>query len=443
MGIDKPNIRYTIHYNIPPSLEAFYQEAGRAGRDRQPAFCWLIFSDDARKEADRALAPDADEASLDAASNNYKGGDVQRLLYLHRNSFRGFEPERLKIRELYQKYLGPVLVGTPFDSPVEVKIEFHNDNEKAHRDKALYRLSILGLAKDYTLDYNNNRFEVTAIRLTDAQITENLQAYFRRYKTREFVDEIPQQVRNEKGNTTLGKCASLLLRFVYDEIEKKRRTAMRSMAEVARSASQLQTVEEQDEYVRGELRAYLEESPFTKPLLALVEQIDPAEWLQVLVLSNESDVPLLSTVDGVRQLRGGCRRTIESYPEHPGLFFLSSISRLLLPNPDVELAMAEARHSFQAIAELPNRYQTSIINELLQQGYKVMLRRTEDGPTLFKAIATIALEEYPHRDLAHLLSADVPSMSEKVILNILLSEIRELNQRLLPEREQSHDYQPD
>ena len=77
MGIDKPNIRFTIHFNMPQSIESFYQEAGRAGRDRYKAYCYILYSPTTISNEDQTITV-----------------DKSLMLSFHHNSFRGKEREK-------------------------------------------------------------------------------------------------------------------------------------------------------------------------------------------------------------------------------------------------------------------------------------------------------------------------------------------------------------
>ena len=421
MGIDKPNVRYTIHYNTPISLEAFYQEAGRAGRDSRHAVCIILFSGDLsrwKELSDPDLSAEKLATVTQQRAARRSQDDIYRMLYFHTNTWRGEKREFQDIMDIVQSKISPAVEHVDYDQKDQIAIpfstQFEGDIEEDPRtrvEKVLYRLSILGLVADYTLDHNARQFEVEVVRRSDEFLKNAVLDYVARYKPIEYRTQYAREIEAFQHSTALGKCVGALLKFVYTEIEKKRRRAILEMADVASTMPE-------NEAFRGALLNYLEKSEFTQKLTELSKRMHPKEWVEIA--SQVTDI------DSSRHLLGGCRRSLESYPDHPGLLILSAFSRLIIPNIPDDRTLDEFERGIKMLAKVP---QTEDLHEALAEILQLISTKR---PKLVTTICHITLRQFPQREIARttLKYADMTTESGMLAMKILLGPLPAIVRRV-------------
>lgn len=386
MGIDKPNVRYTVNVNYPSSLESFVQEAGRAGRDRRMALATILYSDtqlvriagldrpEGWQKSDDVwewmalekikyawfTSRDFDELLQTLELTDFVEGnhaieleaydpDYEVPLFFFNQSFPGEEKERTIFNELLEKidapagkrseeeatrlfedsifasldaheegetYTLPVSMSNSLAAPAEMvkkmgrvlamsfseaqteylklalgdkmrmrpaeevldrvlrrtdlicdasqpspycltkengryvfpnpfadyntkerikacrgEIEdlFNRLRDKPATDKAIYRMVCIGLIDDFTVDYNDDLYQLYLVRKVSGSYFRALEDFYGRYYSQEAAHERVRNLQAADIKEEIRVCLEELTHFIYDKTMKKRRRAMDDM----------------------------------------------------------------------------------------------------------------------------------------------------------------------------------------------------------------------
>lgn len=554
MGIDKPNLRFTLHYTLPSSVENFYQEAGRAGRDGDPALCGILyhpqdietnhnfqqnsFKGIGREKAiltelleevqyeDRFFVRQLErgvreESNVYVRLNLFPTGEGEEpfLLYvngewhddpaervcfgcLHLDGLRPFKTgkyrkntdpetanrvlettrtvlERKSDTSNYAEYL--TRVQTPGILPRlrdagegevhELEIGFTSDtvqemtakleetgklgNEKRYKVKdevvraaynfsqdaedfidrlefqykkyfdysrelsldketeaffrshfpkirnptdtqrALYRLSILGVIDDYDIDYAGQVLNVRFQGKSEQSYRDRLERYFRRYLGEDSTEEWLSRVDEHEERSTIKQCLWIQTKFVYKEIARKRKRAIEYMDSLCQEG-----IERGEKHFRQSIVYYFTSKYARDEYLQSDLDQGKVESLEVVdtYIDYVFNPPngLGGQIDNAKHLRGACARLQTSLTgENAVIDVLTAFSVLVLNSVGYEEASGSAvepseeaitayRRGFRSFKENPS----TSWRKLLDTMDKFHRRLSEISSAMEEAIRT-------------------------------------------------------
>ena len=167
MGIDKPDVRFVVHIDLPDSLEAYFQEAGRAGRDERKAFAILLYNNGDKIELQRNVEisfPDMDaiRQTYQALANFYQIPTGSGLGNTYSFDISAFcDTYKLQAITVFNclKFIereGYILLSDSFFQPARIKLELNRDDlYKFQLSNPAYDIFIKMLLRSYAGLFDN------------------------------------------------------------------------------------------------------------------------------------------------------------------------------------------------------------------------------------------------------------------------------------------------
>ena len=375
MGIDKPNIHYIVHDGIPSSFEEYYQEAGRAGRDRGHSECVLVFSNDYDDLNERLLDPNltlAEFRNIYQRYPSYESDDLGTLLFFHNNAYKGIEDETRCVNSIIDQ-----INDDKFEAGSKRSIFLDYGESPTDTMQAMVRLLVLGIIRDYTYDYNKREFILVRGTLDRELITEKLRCYVKIGSKGTEESWIEKLDLTLEGIEFSKNAVRVLVEYIYDNIERSRRLALRGMYRAAKEASVLPPGQ-QDAFLRKTITSYFTYSGENRDILQGILASKSAgvsealDWfdLKKKAFTSEDE-------DNARDVSVLAGRMLESRPDHPGLLLTQGLAEIIL-NANDKLAI---RNIVAAIEFAVSRYEIDpkIIKKKMKDAVKLLLEKTPYG----------------------------------------------------------------
>lgn len=332
MGIDKPNIRWVVHFGLPQSIEAFYQEVGRAGRNRQPAKSVLILAENSPAQSKDRLEAGRNRLSANQGGPRLGSDDISTVLWFHENAFPSVDEDAEAAVQLYGK------LRENRSIPLG-----ESEKEQSASRRALHRLAVLGVVDDYCIA-GGGKSEKAVVDLSGAgpdQIAESLLGFVRRSqpgRVEAFRARLP---RLADARSAVRECSRMLAEFVYETIGEARRQSLYEMWELARAG------QKDGEQVRQRILDCLSDGVPSATAQYLAEQAVFAysDWTEEWMGTEERRG--IVSIDDARQWRAAAARLLGSYPDHPGLLASRAIAGVLVGGSvdDFETGLCQSMES--------------------------------------------------------------------------------------------------